>query len=295
MKSGWQKYLLYTSIVVVGGYILFETIRLKNTGFQGKSLWDWMELLVIPFVLALGAFYLNRSERAVERQIAEDRAKLEREIATDRQQEAALQSYLDRIADLLLNAKLLTTESDEVRNVARVRTLTVLRGLDSMRKGIILKFLVEAGLIKKEKPVVDLRGADLSTAYLIFANLERVNLEGADLRRSNLRVANLEGANLNSANLGGADLTAANLESADLSGANFDSADLKATYLMLTNLEGAHLSGANLEGANLRGADLSGADLENANLRDAWSFVDKQLATVNFLKGAIMPDGTIHE
>ncbi|HQU36734.1 MAG TPA: pentapeptide repeat-containing protein, partial [Anaerolineales bacterium] len=273
----------------------FETIRLKNTGFQGKSLWDWMELLVIPFVLALGAFYLNRSERAVERQIAEDRAKLEREIATDRQQEAALQSYLDRIADLLLNAKLLTTESDEVRNVARVRTLTVLRGLDSMRKGIILKFLVEAGLIKKEKPVVDLRGADLSTAHLIFANLERVNLEGADLRRSNLRVANLEGANLNSANLGGADLTAANLESADLSSVNFDGADLKATYLMLTNLESAHLSGANLEGANLMGADLSGADLENANLRGASLFVDKQLATVNFLKGAIMPDGTRHE
>jgi hypothetical protein len=56
-----------------------------------------MQLLIIPFVLASGAFYLNRSERAVERQTANERAELEREIAKDRLQEAALQSYLDRI------------------------------------------------------------------------------------------------------------------------------------------------------------------------------------------------------
>ena len=68
----------------------------------GKTLWDWMELLIIPIVLAIGAYYLNRSERAVERRIAEDRAKLEREIATDRQQEATLQAYIDRISELLL-------------------------------------------------------------------------------------------------------------------------------------------------------------------------------------------------
>ena len=49
-------------------------------------------IVIIPFVLAGGAFYLNRSERAIERKTAEDRAKLERELATDRQQEAAFTS-----------------------------------------------------------------------------------------------------------------------------------------------------------------------------------------------------------
>lgn len=64
MKPTWKKYLLYGS-VIVGGILLFlleETIRLKNTGFERKTLWDWMELLVIPFVLALAAYLLNRSE-----------------------------------------------------------------------------------------------------------------------------------------------------------------------------------------------------------------------------------------
>jgi hypothetical protein len=30
---------------------------------RGKTLWDWLELLIIPLFLAGSAFYLNRSER----------------------------------------------------------------------------------------------------------------------------------------------------------------------------------------------------------------------------------------
>lgn len=164
MKPIWKKYLLCASIVIVGGslvFILIKTVLAKNTGFETKTLWDWMELLIIPLVLAIGAFYLNRSERAVERQTSEDRAKLEREIATDRQQEAALQAYLDRMAELLLKEKLRNSENDEVQNVARIRTLTVLRGLDAKRKGLVVRFLHEAKLINKQKPIVNLEGSDL--------------------------------------------------------------------------------------------------------------------------------------
>src|SRR5688572_26778794 len=170
MNPRLKKYLLYAAVVIAGGsflFILIETVRLKNTGFEPKTLWDWMELLIIPLILAMGAFYLNRSEREVERERVERRAKferqraeenadLEREIATDRQQEAALQAYLDRMAELLLEKELRTTENEEVRNVARIRTLTVLRGLDATRKGLLLRFLYEAGLISKEKGVVSL-------------------------------------------------------------------------------------------------------------------------------------------
>jgi len=113
---------------------------------RGKTLWDWMELFLIPIFLASGAFLLNRSERQsenrrveeraiVERKRAEERAILECEIATDRQQEAALQTYLDRITELLMGQKLLAPESEVARDVARIRTLTVLHGLDSRRIG----------------------------------------------------------------------------------------------------------------------------------------------------------------
>lgn len=266
MKSTWKKYLLYGSVIIIGGglsFILIQTVRAKNTGFETKTLWDWMELLIIPLVLGFGAFFLNRSERAIEHQIAEDRAKVEREIATDRQREAALQSYLDRMADLLLKENLRFSENKEVRNVARIRTLTVLRALDGERKGMLVLFLQEAGLIRRDG-IIDLTGADLTKA---------------DLERAHLNGANLSGSFLLSAQLFLADLTAA-----DVSGA----------YLLDVNLTDANLTEANLRDAWLDGANLTGADLTGADLSGA-TFHPWQLAAVQSLKGTTMPDGTKHD
>ena len=258
MEQRWKKYLLYASLIIVGGGLLFlleETIRLRNTGFGTKTLWDWMELLIIPLFLAGGAFFLNRSERNTEH-----------EIATDRQQEAALQAYLDRMAELLLEEKLRTTKKDEVRDVARTRTLTVLRGLDARRKRLVIIFLHEAKLISKEKTIVNLEGADLTDA-----NLRDANLIGAHLSEVNLQGAILEGTNLKGANLRQVNLLNANLAFADLTGANLDGVALnKADWLR-----------------KLGPLPIGGGVLRADFLKD---FRD----TAN-LKGTIMPDGRKHE
>lgn len=109
----------------------------------------------------------------------------------------------------------------------------------------------------------DLRGANLSSANLGWADLRGVNLISA---------------NLSWANLSRADLRAANLRGANLSWVNLSRADLNCTNLCKTNLRGANLGGTNFGGADLREADLTGANLwcaqlsgtnlENANLSE---------------------------
>ena len=303
MKRGWQKYLLYASIVIVGGVILFETIRLKNTGFEGKSLWEWMELLIIPAVLAGGAFYLNRSERSVERQIAEDRAKLEREIATDRQQEAALQSYFDRMSELLLKEKLRTTKKAEVRDVARTRTLSIMRVLDTKRINLIIQFLREAKLITSEKSILNdanmkgmvLNDLNLSAVYLQGANLERAKLMYVDMNEANLSDADLTDADLRKSSLIHADLSGANLQDTDLERAIFANANMQDALLGGANLQGADLSGADLSGTNLSRANLSGVNLSGANLQGAKNLTQEQLKKVKTLQGATMSKGIKYE
>jgi uncharacterized protein YjbI with pentapeptide repeats len=264
-----------------------------------------MQLFIIPIFLSIGVFLLSRSERNNER-----------EIATDRQLEAALQTYLDRMADLLLKGELLTTKSEDVRNVARIRTLTVLRGLDRTRKGVVLRFLQEAELISKENTIVNLAGADLHNANLAGTNLpsadpQRANLQRADWefydgllkptdvkRGLNLHGLNLPGANLKDVNLKGADLESANLRDAVLYGADLRHANLKHADLRGANLRFANLQFANLQGAFLTEADLKGADLESANLKDVVLF-DAYLKQANLRhanlkgakqEGATMPD-----
>jgi uncharacterized protein YjbI with pentapeptide repeats len=106
--------------------------------------------------------------------------------------------------------------------------------------------------------------ANLSSAILTSANLERANLSSAILTSANLERANLERANLSSAILTSAYLIGANLSSAIL-----DSANLSSAYLKRANLERANLIGANLTSAYLSGADLTSAYLIGANLSSA--------------------------
>ncbi len=114
-----------------------------------------MDLLIVPLVLAGGALYLNRSERNTER-----------ENATDRQQKAALQVNIDRISELLLKEKLRTTDIQEVRDLARTRTLSILRVLDKRRSNLVFQFLRETNLV------------DTPTSIFANANMMDTDLQG---------------------------------------------------------------------------------------------------------------------
>lgn len=268
-----------------------------------KSLWDWLQLLgvlAIPAVVGLGAAWYTAQQGKVSDAANRQQHETELQIAEENRRENALQTYIDKMSELLLGKKLRDLaihESDEVLKIARVRTLTVLRGLDAKRKASLLQFMYESDLIAKDHCIINLKGADLKNA-----NLERTNLSGADLKDTDLSGAKLERINLSKADLSHADLSYADLRGANLSGANLSGANLSGANLCLTDLTQADLSGTDLGGsilvaARLRGANLSrvqagsklytivdelpasllevpaanlaGADLEEANLSDA--------------------------
>jgi hypothetical protein len=108
-------------------------IILVGVGYlYGNTLWDWLELLIAPAVLAGGAIWFNRSQRNRELALEERRAEEARTIEERRSQDAALQSYLDQISQLLIDHSLRNSQpGDDVRTLARARTLTTLWGLGS--------------------------------------------------------------------------------------------------------------------------------------------------------------------
>src|SRR5260370_25987827 len=297
---------LLVLLVLLGGYKFnWEWTGFSGSNKSGKTLWDWMQLLFIPVVLAGAGFWFNDRERKIEQQ----RVEADREISFDNQREAALKEYIDKLSELLLHENLCKSEPEsETRKVARVRTLTVLPRLDSRRKRSVLQFLYEAGLINRNNPIVDLQGADFTDAFMYDIDLHggmlyRVNLSGAHLWEANLSEANLSNASLGVNStilsfdkygepddmktyrtyLGGANLSGAILRNTDLYGADLSRANLSKAVL-----DGADLSRANLSEANLNEASLTGANLRGTKVSP------EQLATAKSLKGATMPDGSVH-
>ncbi len=272
-----------------------------------KTLWDWMELLIVPGALALGGLWFNSIERkreAVQRAAQNRRESLENErekareearqkneqkIAQEQAQDNALQIYLDRIEELLIQGDLRQSgEGSEVRTMARTRTIITLRLLDGVRRGLVVKFLWESYLILfetegiRQQSDVDWPAFPRYVKHPII-DLRDANLEGAGLENANLRFVVLEGANLSGAQLAGAFLNSANLRAANLTSANLSNADLSGA-----NLSGAKLGVADLSGADLRGADLTDATLVGTDLTGAHNLDSARGAENLEARGAIV-------
>jgi uncharacterized protein YjbI with pentapeptide repeats len=253
------------------------------TEFGEKSGWKYLQLLgtlSIPLVIALGTLWFTTQQNEQQRDIEERRAQAERELEKQRTQDALLQAYLDQMSTLLLEKNLREAERDsEVNSLARARTLTALERLDSERKGALMQFLSEAGLIndlvetvpKGGVPPMSLSDANLREADLADnVSLNRAFLSGANLRGANLRGGILEQSTLSYADLRDANLTEAHAQFVDWYGAN---------------MEGADLGGADLSGAYKHNSDGSRRMVTNEEL-------EEQAAS---LAGATMPDGQKYE
>ena len=249
-----------------------------RTGLKGKTLWDLLQLLIVPLMLVALGFWFSTQQDARQQQLEDQRAELERGIEDQRAQQATLQAYLDQMGTLLLDRDLREADEDsDVRRVARARTLVVLEALGSDRKNRVLRFLGETELIQAgpegRPPIVSLK----------YAVLHDFELTGKQLLRD---------TDLTQAGLSGADLSEAHLEGTDLSGAHLGAADLRGAYLSgadLSDAEGRFESGARMIRTRLDGARLDGADLTNARVSE------EQLREAESLEGATMPNGQKYE
>src|SRR5438552_13091567 len=152
------------------------------TGFRGKTLWDWLNLLgvfLIPVVIAAASIWFSVQQNLTSLQLSDKQHQSDQAIALDQQRATVLKSCMDDMTELLLHEGLRESQANaSVRIIARAKTLAGLSQLDGERKGTLVRFLYEAQLIGVDPPnrIVSLRGADLSGA-----NLEGTKLTGVDL------------------------------------------------------------------------------------------------------------------
>jgi uncharacterized protein YjbI with pentapeptide repeats len=255
---------------LIGWRALVDYINPKNATDRKDAVQVYALIVagvVATITAAVGLLNLRLTRRSLEQQreieferaqhqsrLEYERAEQQRELA----QGTALQAYYEQIGKLITEYDLRGTHREDIRQLARGQTLTVLQEVDGNGKGSLLTFLYGARLVGTENPAVVLTGANLREVVLRGANLT-----GVDLRNANLWKANLQGASLWRANLSGA------------------------------NLQRADLRKAILEGAELQEAYLQGAILQRANLEGAL-VTDKQLDAALSLQDAILPDGTKH-
>lgn len=242
----------------------------QHTGFKGKTLWDFLQLLVVPLTLALVGFGLQDFAKQREQQIADDKAKQD-----------TLVEYLDQMADSLNAGLLKEKPGSEKFIIAQARTVTALQSLDRKRQHLIIQFLRASGLSKTSDQTTAEKLADQDRVLLYQAQMEKATLINSDLSGAVFIQANLKGANFNcDLRENESEILCSDLSSADFRGASLRNANLRNTDLNNANLRNTGLSNTDLRNANLFNADLFNADLFNAKLRDA-NLVAANLSAAN--------------
>jgi uncharacterized protein YjbI with pentapeptide repeats len=253
-----------------------------------KTAWDVLQLLIVPVILvaialAFNAALASRQEKQENRRVREDRA-----LAKEEREDAVLDAYLDKMSSLMLDRGLVRAKPNSaVREVARTLTLATVRRLDGSRKGQVVRFLYEGGLLRVR------RDADGEWSRPVI-NLYRADLRGADLANSAFGqvlpsnygvelVGDLRGASFDHALLGSVLFSSTDgSRLSDLRGASFRKASIHGTRFDV-DLRGASFERALLEDDDFNHSDLRRTEFDGADILAVTTFDGTCLSNASFV------------
>jgi uncharacterized protein YjbI with pentapeptide repeats len=236
------------------GYLAFLPEPPAWTGFgksikdekiePAKTLFDWLDLLIIPLSLGFLGWLYKEAEKSKTERGEEERSRNE-----------SLNSFFNIITDLLKNHDLSGSPSNQTKAMARTRINMTLSQLDGGRKGQLLQFLYESDLIDNS-PKLKLLGANFNAAILDQIVLGGSEIRGAFFKNASIKEANLNEIILNSSNLENANLSGSLVEKSDFAYSNLKNSKMKNMDLTTVDFEGADLTNADLRGSTIKQSQL---------------------------------------
>jgi len=259
-----------------------------SKGCFNHSIYDWLTLLstlfvplvvgILTVVLPLQQQNLSEQQNTNSKTIALNHRLQEIELLHDQQKQIILNTYEHDLCDLLFKYSSMnnynnTTNYDDdddddkdderVSLVIRTKTLHALRQLDPPRKILLIQLLIDSGIQNR----INISHADLSSLIfppgsfynkLQFVNViaRNIKLNHIYLYQSNFSYSILDESSLNDSNCSYADFSYASLQRTD-----WKNTDVTQAIFNFTNLLGAKIT-------------------------------SQQLATVQSLQGAILPNGS---
>lgn len=214
--------------------------EIKN-GPRAKTLWEWLDLLLIPFCVGILAWSFKEAEK-------EKASKSEDE----RSQNETLDSFVNIMTELITKHNLANQNSTlETRTIARTRINLAFSNLNGARKGQVLQFLFESGLIDYN-PKINILGGNMKNAILDGIVLSKSEIKGVYFNNATIKEANLNEAIFTSCDFTKADLTESLVTNTNFSYTNLTKSKLKGMDLTSVNFEGANLTKADLRGSSIR-------------------------------------------
>jgi uncharacterized protein YjbI with pentapeptide repeats len=250
--------VLIIIILIIIGFIAFAIIsdppswtgfgesKVDATRIPAKTLWDWLDLLIIPVTIGIIGWLFSKIEKEKSKKREEERS-----------QNETLESFLQTMTNLIIEHKLQNTPTSQTLAIARARINIAINNLNGERKGQVLQFLYESDLINII-PKLSLLGANFQNAVLDEIVLGKSEIKGVYFNKSSIQNANLNGAIFTGCDFSEVNFSNSLVKNVDLSYANLTKAKLINLDLTTVNFEGANLTKANLKESKILKKQLEG-------------------------------------
>lgn len=245
-------------ITIKNGSGIFAYQDIDGNFHEGKTLWDWFELIVVPISLAVvGIWFQN----------------LQKKRDLEREYDAILSLYIQEIDTLVEKGLRESKPKDPIRASARAKTLTTLSRLDGRRKGILIRFIYELGIISNENnpaekgnPIIPLEGADLRGCIFDFGNHVMVKNERSN--RSNLRQTLFFNIDLSNTDLSNSNIRNVTFFRSNFNNVNFLHSSFDTAVFYESNLDFSIFSHSTLR-ASFMDSSMISADFSDSDLRNS--------------------------
>jgi uncharacterized protein YjbI with pentapeptide repeats len=279
--------LLFTLIlyIIISRYLFGFTVWLDFTGFSGKSLWEWLDLLGAPILIAFIAwrFEVSQTKRehfriSEENKISHSLEDKKLDITKKQIRFSILNNALDEIYNIKATNDIDILENAEgsIKDLARSKILSTILMLDSIRNRIFFDYL------QSTKATIDFSESKLNFTKLVDCDLTKLNFSNSELRKALCRNTIIDGTDFRNAKLNGADFLGAKGNNT-----NFSCAVIMGAEFGSSKLSHAKFIKAEIQGVSFERADLSFADFTDAIIDDDTDFKDAKFCQTK------MHDGTI--
>lgn len=163
---GYVFLVIFLMVVLLQGAILLETrlgwtfigigkyeVPNKNPNATepifyrpAKTLWNLLEVLIIPVFVAVAIWYLDRQDNQRKEKIADNERKQRTILAQNERMQAVLTDFIEKVSDLILVYEQSNPRNRKhVRNIIHARVIDAAKELDENRKAQVFEFLHTLG------------------------------------------------------------------------------------------------------------------------------------------------------
>lgn len=253
---------------------------------QSKTLWDWLQLLLVPIILILGGFWLNRSESRHSLEMQKSINDTNLSIEKERFEDGILNSYINDIAQMIINSDTAKLRTNRIMAVYKIKTLTTLNRLNSERRNYLIQFLVDSKMLNYWDFLSDFKNIHVSGIFFNDVSFDDFKFIGSSISSSRFFSCSIQSSKSSHSDFTSSMFNDMKINIFDISSSKFIQSSLVKVIFSECKIKDSKFYGSKIQHSSLGNSTIESSDLSCSTISNT-NFSDTKFYCCDFIRSSI--------